>query len=134
MSEEEIDVAVAVTFHPGLHEFLVLKRSDSHEVFPGYWDFPAGVIEEEEWPKKAARRELKEETGLSGRRIKSGEPFTVESEYGNFRIHPFLFTVEAADVELGSEHVDYRWISLEELENLKTVKDLEKDLEAVGIE
>lgn len=129
---EATEVAAAVTYSPGKDRFLVLKRADSMDVFPDRWDFPSGKVEDDE-PEKAALRELREETGLSGQVIRSGDPFTVESEYGCFRVHPFLVMVESDDVDLNREHTDYRWIGPGELEDLETVKGLERDLESVGV-
>ncbi len=132
--EEVTDVAAVVVYNPRLHEFLVMQRSSDRDVFPGYWEFPSGIIEDGEKPRKTARRELKEETGLSGNRVKTGDEHVQETEYGDFRVHPFLFTVESDAVDVTLEHQDYMWIRLEEIEDLKSVPGLLQDLKAVGVE
>lgn len=124
-------VAAAVSFNPEKERFLLLKRSEDRDIHPGKWDFPSGRINEDEQPKTAALRELKEETGLLGKILKSGEPFTVETEDGFYRVHPFLVKVER-NMELSREHTDYKWIKSSELEEFDTVQDLEKDLRKVG--
>lgn len=51
-----------------IHEdgtYLLTKRHDSKEVYPGYWEASAGgSAQEGESPLKCAVRELKEETGI----------------------------------------------------------------------
>jgi len=47
-------------------ELLLLKRPDGvHQ--GGLWSFPGGKVEDNEMPLDAAVRELREETGLSGK-------------------------------------------------------------------
>jgi len=110
----------------------VLKRAESMDLFPGIWNFPSGKVEDEA-PENAVLRELKEETGLLGQVMKSGESFTVEPEYGDFEVHPFLVKVDDGEVELSSEHTEFRWAERPEIEDLETVKGLEKNLENVGV-
>ncbi len=128
-----IEVVAAVVYHPQRHEFLLMKRSSDREVFPGRWEFPSGMIEEEESARKAVRRELKEETGLNGDIIKTGEPHLQETDYGDFRVHPFLVLVEDESVDATAEHQDYAWFPLGEIQGLETVKGLEQDLVSVGV-
>lgn len=127
---ETEEVATAVTFHHGKGKFLLLKRAKDRDLNPGKWDFPSGHIDNEE-PKKAALRELKEETGLRGTFLKTGNPFTVDTEGGRFKVHPFLFKAEG-EPELSREHERYDWIEPEELEDFDTVEGLREDLKRVG--
>jgi len=128
--ESPLNVAVAVAFDHGRKRFLLLKRSEDRERFPGKWEFSSGEIEDEE-PRNAALRELEEETGLKGTHLKTGEAFTVQTGEGFFRIHPFLVKVEG-EQELSREHEKFEWIKPEELEEFDTVQGLREDLERVG--
>lgn len=130
----EDDIAVAVTYHPGKDRFLLLKRSSEMEVFPSCWNFPSGHTEQGEDPEDAALRELKEETGLVGSVLRTGEPHLVDSRYGEYRLHPFLVRVDSDEVSLNSEHVDHRWIEPSDVDSMETVKELGKDFELVGVE
>lgn len=128
--EEPTEVATAVTFNHEKGKFLILHRSEDREVNPGKWDFPSGRIDDEE-PKNAALRELNEETGLKGTVLRSGNSFHVETQDGEFQIHPFLVKA-SGKVELSEEHSEFEWIEPEELEEFDTVEGLKKDLEKVG--
>jgi 8-oxo-dGTP diphosphatase len=136
MDEEDmpVDVAAAATFDAEKEKFLVMKRAESMSVNPGKWDFPSGKIEEGEDARTAALRELREETGLKGEILKSGDSFVQETRDGKFKVHPFLVLVEDSEVEMNSEHTECRWVELCDLENLETVAGLKKDLEKVGVE
>jgi len=50
---------VAVVFHDPAGRLLLVRQSDS-----GHWGLPAGGIEPAESPQAAARRELREESGI----------------------------------------------------------------------
>ncbi len=47
-------------------EFLLVKRSQTDKIKPGYWEFPGGHVDnKDDSIEEAAARELKEEAGLS---------------------------------------------------------------------
>jgi dihydroneopterin triphosphate diphosphatase len=93
-------------------EFLVLRRTD-HE----YWHAVAGGVEPgEEWAE-AARRELREETGLEAQPTEIGSFEYVredwESEPGlRVAVRGFLADAPGGwEPALDHEHDDYRWCS-----------------------
>lgn len=130
----DFEAATTVVYNSSRGEFLLVKRADSKDRNPGLWEFPGGVVEDGESPEEAAMRELREETSLTGTVLKTGEAGVVEDDIGVFEIHPFLVLVENDEVELSREHSEYRWISQDKVEDFETVKGIEKELEAVGIE
>lgn len=128
--DKPIRVATAVTFNHEKGKFLLLKRSEELDIHPGKWDFPSGRVEDEE-PKNTALRELKEETGLKGTVLRSGDSFHVKTQDGEFQVHPFLVKA-SGEVKLSREHKDFEWIETEELDEYETVEGLREDLEKVG--
>lgn len=129
------DVAPAVTYAAGEDEFLLLKRTDEKDVYPGVWEFPGGWVEDDETPREAAQRELREETGFTGDVRVVGDPHVVRGDYGEFKVHPVLISVQQQEPDLTWEHVAYRWMPLHEVMALdNTVDGLEQDLRNVGIE
>lgn len=95
---------------------LVLKNNN------GFWEFPGGGVEFGEDPQRAAKRELKEETGLSS----SGSKFVciTSSVYkkDGFLKHAvyivYACNVKRKNVRLTKEHSEYRWLKPGELRKL----------------
>lgn len=133
MTEDEIkDVVSAVTYSPEKDKFLLVKRSSLRKRFPNEWEFPSGFMEEET-EQEGALRELKEETGLIGEVIKTGESFNVNTEKYHFRLHPVLVSVKFGDIELTEEHEEFEWVEIEEVGKYNTVPQLKENLETVDV-
>lgn len=85
----------------------------------GHWDFPKGHIEAGEEARETARRELKEETGISMVRFMDGYRETLryffrQKGVGIFKIVVyFLAETDQPDVTLSSEHVGFEWLPYE---------------------
>jgi 8-oxo-dGTP diphosphatase len=60
-------VAFSVRPATGLSVLMIRRGSAPHK---GRWAFPGGFVDEREDVERAARRELKEETGIGGRRLR----------------------------------------------------------------
>lgn len=123
----------AVVYNPVTEKFLVMKRSDQNQYYPGVWQFPGGGLEDEK-PEEGALRELREETGLEGEIVRGGS-YRWISKHGKSEMKTFAFLVEVeeTDVVLSWEHDEFRWIELDELRSMETFEFIEKDLEAVGV-
>jgi len=99
-------------------EFLVALRSCESG---GYWHTIAGKIEEGEESAAAARRELREETGLEVEELAElGEFAYVRENWEEdpgLRVHveAFLVDVEPGwEPVLNEEHDEYRWLPRDE--------------------
>jgi 8-oxo-dGTP pyrophosphatase MutT (NUDIX family) len=87
----------------------------------GYWDCPKGVVEAGEDPLAAARREVREETGITDLRFRWGEEFAETPPYSKNKVaRYYLAETSTADVELAvnpelgkPEHHEYRWLTFE---------------------
>ena len=44
--------------------FLVVKRNENDDLYPGVWEFPGGHLEENETFEECLKREVSEETGI----------------------------------------------------------------------
>ena len=105
-------------------KILFLKRSPSRSSGDS-WDLAGGLVEVGEEDKTALRREIQEELGVDA---------MVGDELGRWTFHRSLdnrlvgvtnYSVKllSTDIRLSEEHVDFRWVSLEEMRKLP-VKDV----------
>jgi 8-oxo-dGTP diphosphatase len=125
-------VVSAVTFSPIKDRFLLVKRSSLRKRFPNEWEFPSGFLEDET-EQQGALRELKEETGLIGEIIKTGDSFRVGSDSYDFRVYPVLVKVDSVNVELTKEHEDFEWIEKDQIEDYNTVPQIKENLKSVDL-
>ncbi|MGV8169628.1 MAG: NUDIX domain-containing protein [Candidatus Nanoarchaeia archaeon] len=102
-------------------KFLLVKRSNYTEIFPGFWDFPGGGIEPGETPEQTVVREVREETSLEinpGREIKQA---IFRKDEREVLVHYFTPAIVSGTLKLSSEHTDYVWVKKEEIKTLNAV-------------
>ncbi len=104
---------------------LILKRSDHETVYPGYYTFPGGKVEENDTISETLTREVKEECGLA---LKPGFILIKEKSIGRpdgQTSKSLSFLCEAEDpgnVVLDMrDFSDYAWVNIEELRALPHV-------------
>lgn len=119
---QQVVVGAVIFNKPG--KVLVVRRPETEEILPGFFELPSGKKEAGEATLTALAREVKEETGLI---FKEARPFSVfdydvekptfirETTQINFLIH---LGDENPDISL-SEHDEYRWVGLDELPVVK---------------
>jgi 8-oxo-dGTP pyrophosphatase MutT (NUDIX family) len=92
---------------------LVLRRAAGTRS-PGSWELVHGHIEKRERPASAARRELREETGLATHRLYSitVNPFYLLTTDTVQVALVFAAIVESERVSLGPEHDRFEWLSV----------------------
>ncbi len=100
--------------------FLLLKRN-ANKIYEHLWQGVAGKIETGEEAWQTAIRELKEETGLSPKRMFVADHVSSFYEVHGDRINQvpvFGIEVDSEKVILSDEHSDYRWVDLDEAMDL----------------
>ena len=94
-------------------EFLLLHYPSGH------WDLVKGHIENNETAKEAAKRESKEETGITDVKFIDGFEEEIEYyfKYDNQDIHKkvifFLSEAKQDRITLSDEHLDFIWLNFE---------------------
>jgi 8-oxo-dGTP pyrophosphatase MutT (NUDIX family) len=99
--------------------YLVLRAFNN-------WDFPKGLVETGEEQLDCAKREVEEETGLTGLDFPFGDEFMETLPYAGRKVaRYYLAQTEQVEIELPlspelgrREHHEYRWVSHDEAEEL----------------
>lgn len=98
----------------------ILTTRRGYGDFENMWEFPGGKMEPGETQEAALIREIKEELEVD---IKiTSFLTTVDYNYPNFHLtmHCFICTIDGGELHLNA-HNDAKWITLEELDELKWV-------------
>ncbi|MFC6614553.1 NUDIX domain-containing protein [Halopenitus salinus] len=116
-------------------DVLLLCRSDEVGSYRGRWGAVAGHAEGD--PDAAARREIREETGLDPsadvRFIRRGDRFAVVDADLDRRwiVHPFLFAAGTRAVETNYETTAHEWVQPTAILDRETVPDLWRSYDRV---
>src|SRR5690349_8192441 len=118
MAERSLSAGVVVVRQTELRWRVLLLRVYN------YWDCPKGVVEAGEEPLETARREVREETGITDLDFRWGEDFTETPPYSKGKVaRYYLAETRTADAKLPvnpqlgrAEHHEWRWFSWEEAE------------------
>lgn len=109
-------------------ELFIQKRSQTKDIYPGYWDLAAGgVVLDGESYEESAKRELREELGISGVRLRP--LFDQYFEDAGNRVWGRIFACTSnGPFSLQKEEIDYgRFISLGEIEALNQAEPVTPD-------
>ncbi len=116
-------------------EFLVLKRSDDDQIYPGLWQLISGGIESGEKAYEAALREIAEEIGVKPKRIYNTPLTNTFYFYTNDSVNVspvFAAEIDPADkVRLSPEHREFRWLEKEKAIELLVWPGQKKAIETV---
>jgi bis(5'-nucleosidyl)-tetraphosphatase len=90
------------------------------------WDFPKGLVEDDEAPRDAAQREVWEETSLGDLRFTWGEEYKETLPYAGRKVARYYIAESVSDPvvlqvseELGRpEHDEFRWVSFDAAEDV----------------
>ncbi len=110
-------VAAIITYGDRI---LCMQRNKGKYDYISYkYEFPGGKIEAGETQMAALERELWEEMALSVSIKAEGHFMTVEHTYPDFtvKMHSYICKVDTPEF-IRKEHVDHKWLKVEELMSL----------------
>lgn len=137
----------AVIYDESQDKYLVMKssqRDDASESFKqwlkkyGPWDLPGGHIDAgEENIQEAFYRELKEEAGIEPEDATISGPFRAGYQLNEKNPNPtalvlIYFVRYSGEIELSDEHEAYEWMTYDEIQEHKEIKEWIKIVAADG--
>lgn len=114
-------------------KILLVKRSDKVLTYKNLWSCLAGFVDDEKSMEEKVKFEIKEEIGLDEKDIISiteGETylFTDEKLNREWVRHLFLVKISNPTVKLTWEHMEYVWVTLDDVFKYETTPGFEEDL------
>ena len=100
------------------NKILLLQRSDKTSS-PHSWDFGGGGVDKSENPIDSAIREAKEETGLDVYDLRPLTTYLDTNSKDEAVIISFTARTNNSEVKLSWEHEAFRWLTLEELQEIQ---------------
>ena len=97
---------------------VLAARRDPARQYPLMWEFPGGKIDPGETAEAAVHRELLEELRLKVRILQKLEPVDFEDGDFSVRLLPFLCQPDQATAPVPVDHVEVRWITVEQSRQL----------------
>lgn len=109
---------------------VVVIKYKSGNIKEGYYDIPGGKIDKGETPEEAAIREMKEETGIKVKKLKSKGKMIIEYPKRIFNLTIFFSDECEGELQEFEENTS-EWIDIEELlkkeKRLSNIMILDKD-------
>lgn len=105
--------AKAIVYNTKLKKLLLMKRS-YYDTSAGMWENPGGKKEVGETMEETLRREVFEETGIEVKEYRQLYITTINEERNPFVIIGYFVTTEKEELDLSFEHVEYKWVSVDE--------------------
>jgi len=112
----------------GNRKYLLLKHGTD------YWNFPKGKLESGESDLEAAKRELKEETGINNIEILDGfedtfgYSFLVKEGMIKKVVKMFLAKYLNGSINLSHEHEEYKWLVFKDALNILKFNNIRNSL------
>ena len=119
-------VCAGAVVKDGMGRLLLVRRGRPPS--KGAWSLPGGRVEPGETHAEAARREVREETGLE---VEVGA-LLATVPVGDYVVHDFAATVVGGTLRAGDDADDVGWLTPAELDRLPVTPGLLAELRKMG--
>ena len=127
MSKQHIAVTVdSVVFCKAENQFKVLLIQRKNDPFKDQWALPGGFVEEDEDLETAAKRELREETGLEIEAMEQVQAFGTPGRDPRGRTISIAFLSRIfceEELDPSDDARDARWVDIEKLPEIELAFD-----------
>lgn len=113
--------AISLVFKNENGRHLIIRRSKFKDTYPNSWSIPSTYLQNEETPKKAATRLVKNKLSLEEVDINPVPIGTSKVDRGDYilQMSDFKVTNYKGSFKLNlSEYTDMKWVTINELKNL----------------
>lgn len=119
-------------------KILLVQRAAGMKLYPNAWSGVSGFLDDHEGIENKVREELREEINITGDDIISiteGEAFDEDDPaHGKiWTVHPVLVEIKTDQIALNWEAQDYRWVTVEEVENFAILAGFKRVLENLAL-
>ncbi len=119
-------------------KILLVQRAAGMKLYPNAWSGVSGFLDDHEGIENKVREELQEEINITGDDIISiteGEAFDEDDPaHGKiWTVHPVLVEIKTDQIALNWEAQDYRWVTVEEVENFAILAGFKRVLENLAL-
>ena len=131
MAERKFHIGVKALITDG-GRILILKTNSigMHHDHPDHWDLPGGRIEENDSVEKTLHKELKEELGVENVNVLgdfdtgiSNLSYKVDGDDVGLMLMVYRCSLaDNTSFKLSSEHLEYKWASIDEAKELLKIK------------
>jgi 8-oxo-dGTP diphosphatase len=111
---------------------LIIKRASHESYLPAHYELPGGNVQFGEDLKECLEREFKEETNLKIKALMPYRTFSYLTEGDSKHNIEIVYFVKLEDdiknIKLDRDHVDYKWLNLEDMHSLKITEEIKKNI------
>ena len=115
------------------NDFLILQRPHAKKTYPSVWNLPGGKLEENETYIECVIREVREETSLKF------VPFmkifdAIDYDGGEKKVIVFIGHANDSEVILSNEHINFKFLSPQNISEYETMPYIKKLFEGMNNE
>lgn len=112
-------------------KFLIIKKSREEDIAPETLDIPGGRVEFGEQLEEALVREVREETGIDINVLYPTNAWTFTDKDFQLVGITFLCEFRSGEIKLSDEHVEYEWVTHEDMKSKNADKWFLKEFEMI---